>query len=120
MQIKNQVSITRYIVLSILHLAGTVYYVGPTNINVLLIVFLAIFLNQACLFAAMHKLLNVPSEERDNTGIFLLFTAKLLILVAGLWYGMENFEGNKLIIIGNYIFQLIILSLSIKRLGKKN
>ncbi len=120
MQIKNQISLTRYIVLSFLHLAATVYYVGQGSVNVLLVVFAAIFLNQACLFGAMHKLLNVPSEERDNTGIFILFTAKFLILAAGLWYGMANFDGNKLIIIGNYIFQLIILSLSIKRLGKKN
>jgi hypothetical protein len=120
MQIKNQISFLRYGIFSIIHLAVTLKYFGNEKYGVLLIVFLSILINQLCLFVAMHELMNKSAEERDNTKVFVLFGAKFIILAAGLWYGMQNYGGNTLIIIGNYIFQLIILTLRIKRLGKNN
>ena len=120
MQIKDQISITRYAIITFIHLLITFYYFGEGNELVLTVCFSSYFANHIFLFVAMHKLIFTPSDERDNTMILILFSSKLLILAAGVWYGVENFIGNELIIIGNYIFQLIILVLSIKRLSKKS
>ncbi len=120
MQIKSQISFTRYGILTFLHIIGMFYYFGAGNEIVLSVCFLAYITNQLFLVVAMHKLIFTPSDERDNMLIFILFMSKVLILAAGVWYGVENFKGDQLIIIGNYIFQLIILTLSIKRLGKNN
>jgi len=116
MQIKNQINILRYGIISFLHIIATFYYFGNGNELVLSLCFLSYFLNHLCLILALLKILNTTSEERDNLMVFLLFAAKFLILAGGLWYGVKNFNGNDLIIIGNYIIQLIILILSIKRL----
>ena len=116
MQIKNQISIPRYAVISFFHIVATFYYFGSGNELVLAVCFISYLTNHLCLVIAMHELIFTPSDKRDNTMIFLLFAAKLLVLAFGVWFGVENFVGNELIIIGNYIFQLIILILSIKRL----
>jgi heme/copper-type cytochrome/quinol oxidase subunit 4 len=120
MQTKNQISFLRYIILTVLHIGLTFKFYGKDSFDVLIIVFVAILINQICLFVALHELLNKPSDIRDNTKIFILFSSKFIVLAAGLWFGMKNYSGNTLIIIGNYIFQLIILTLSIKRLSKNN
>lgn len=116
MQIKTLISLPRYGVITFFHIGITYYKFGVGNELVLAVCFLSYLLNHTFLVVAMHKLVFTEAEHRDNVGILLLFGAKLLILATGIWFGIENFKGNELIITGNYIFQLIILILSIKRL----
>ncbi|MCT4642466.1 MAG: hypothetical protein N4A33_09230 [Bacteriovoracaceae bacterium] len=120
MQLKNQISFARYTVFTLAHIGASFYYFGKNNYLTLSVLFASFLVNQISLIVMIKKMLFVDSDQRDNTGIFILFLIKFLTLVGGIYYGMQFFHGNKLIIIGNYIFQLIILVLSIKRYSKKN
>jgi hypothetical protein len=118
MQLKNQISFIRYAILTAIHIVASFYYFGKNNELVLSVVFGAFLVNQISLIYVVKGVVLDSAEERSNLRIFLLFALKFLTLAFGVLYGFENFAGNKLIIIGNYIFQLIILALSIKRYSK--
>ncbi len=119
MQLKNQISFKRYAILTLLHIVASFYYFGKNNELTLSIVFLAFIINQLCLIFVVKGAVLDDAESRDNVKIFGFFIFKFVALIWGIYYGFENFKGQKLIIIGNYIFQLIILTLSIKRYSKK-
>lgn len=119
MQLKKQISFTRYAILTFIHLVATFYYFGSSNELVLSIMFISFFLNHLFLILVVKGAVLDDAEHRDNVKIFLFFMLKFVVLIGGIYYGFENFRGQKLIIIGNYIFQLIILTLSIKRYSKK-
>jgi hypothetical protein len=119
MQLKKQISFTRYAILTFIHLVPTFYYFGKGNELVLSILFISFFLNHLFLVLVVKGAVLDDAAQRDNVKIFLFFMLKFVVLIGGIYYGYENFKGQKLIIIGNYIFQLIILTLSIKRYSKK-
>lgn len=119
MQLKKQISFTRYAILTFIHLVATFYYFGSGNELVLSILFISFFLNHLFLVLVVKGAVLDDAEQRDNVKIFMFFMLKFVVLIGGIYYGYENFKGQKLIIIGNYIFQLIILTLSIKRYSKK-
>ena len=119
MQLKNQISFLRYAILTFVHIIVTFYYFGVGNELVLSILFISFFLNHLFLVLVVKGAVLDDAEHRDNAKIFIFFIMKFLVLIGGIYYGYEYFKGQKLIIIGNYIFQLIILTLSIKRNSKK-
>jgi hypothetical protein len=120
MQLKSQISFLRYAILTALHVGATFYFVQKEDYFSLIIVFLAIIFNQLCLIFATKMMIFTDADKRDNGLIFLLFALKFLTLAGGIYYGFYFFSGNKLVILLNYIFQLKILILSIKRYSKKN
>lgn len=119
MPLKNQISFLRYIVLTVIHIALSFYYFGDENEFIYLVLFSTFIVNQAFLVFVVKSVVFDKPEDRDNLVILLFFALKFIVLIAGILYGFEYFKGQKLIIIGNYIFQLIILTLSIKRYSKK-
>lgn len=119
MQLKKQISFTRYAILTFIHLVAAFYYFGKDNELTLTVIFLAFIVNQLFLIFVVKGAVLDDAESRDNVKIFGFFILKFVALIGGIYYGFEHFVGQKLIIIGNYIFQLIILTLSIKRYSKK-
>lgn len=81
--------------------------------------FFAILLNQCFLFRVVADMTGVT----NNKGLiptWLMAILKFIILVITLLLAVHNFENRIHIVVGIYIFQLIILVISTKRIVKKN
>lgn len=62
---------------------------------------------------------NLLDDDGNKKRSIIFLTLKFFILIFAFWYAMQQTENNIYIFIGNYIFQLIILGLSIKNDTKK-
>jgi hypothetical protein len=94
-------------------------FLETTEFNIGIIFMLCVYLNQLFLFIVIGDM----TEVRKNTSIIptpLLAVLKFLILIAACCYAAAKLEDKLLILLEMYIFQLIILVISTKRVVKKN
>ena len=60
--------------------------------------------------------LNISKSAIGMGGVFFAIISKMLILMAGFYVAMSYSDKSTIFLISSYIFQLIILILSIKRI----
>lgn len=119
MQLKNKLNIKTYIVLSILNFSQYIFIKENVNINTFIIFYTGILLNQYVLAIIVSDLTGIDT----NKGLIPTWTLafiKPLTLFCSFYYAMRENLDYILIFIEIYIFQLIILVISIKRIVKKN
>ena len=85
----------------------------------MLMVYVATYINLFMLMYTLQKLMlskdAIESGKRDHMMIALMFVGKLFIVFGALGIGV-HFIGNRIIIpLINYVVQILVLSISIRR-----
>jgi hypothetical protein len=119
MQIRNSLKLKVLIPLTVLNLSQVPVLFEKPEWYIVLIFMLSVYLNQLFLFIVIGDMTGVrQNHSRFPTG--LLAISKFLILIVAFCYAAYKLEDKLLILLEMYIFQLIILVLSTKRIVKKN
>lgn len=111
MQLKNSVKLTTYIGLTLISYIIAIYKIQ--NSLVVSLFYLGIILNQYFLYKYCLFFLGV-TENKGKIPTFLYGLMKLVVLVISFVFAMQSVKNIELFLIFIYIFQLIILVLSIK------
>ena len=119
MQIKDSLYINRYSIGTLVNIIFLLYTIGFESVIYLAIFFMCILLNQ--LFLIMFGI-DLVGLKKINFILPtpLLGVLKLLILILAFYIGLEFMSDKIVFLVISYIFQLIILVLSTKRIVKKN
>ena len=114
---KEKINHKKYLGLSTLLLAGTyLFCTGPKEFLVVIMVFLAVIINQWLLVSSVNKLIKKTLNHESSSIIKILgsFLGKTIILVIAITFGV-HLMGNRIIIpILIYVIQIFILYLSLK------
>ena len=117
--IKNSFHLLILIPLTLLNFSAVIYFFDSSQLLVMIAYFLAILLNQVFLLIVVYDMTGmVQNQSIISTGVMAL--AKFLILAFGILFAVHYIPQQVHIIVGIYIFQLIILVISTKRIVKKN
>jgi len=111
MQLRNNIKLVTYIILTSISYLTALYNIQ--NILVISLFYLGIVLNQYFLYKYCLFFLGV-TENKGKIPTFLYGLMKLVILVISFVFAMQSVKNIELFLIFIYIFQLIILVLSIK------
>ena len=119
MQIKNKLHLNRYVIGTILNISIVYYSFGLEKFALGLFFLTCVIMNQLMLGILAADITGI---EKNTTKIptSLLGALKLLILIFAFYYAMSNTQNMAIFLVIIYIFQLINLVLSIKRVIKKN
>lgn len=112
----QMINIPIFLILTVLNISASVYFLKYQYIDTVLILFICFVLNQFMLVDGARNLLD---DEGNKKRSIIFLTLKFFILIFAFWYAMQKTGDYIYIFIGNYIFQLIILGLSIKNDTKK-
>ena len=118
MSLKENLKSNRYIILTTINLLAANLVLGSTNLVPMIILFIGIIANQLLLLIGVKKL-TTASSETSSFKIFLIFIAKFAVLVFTMIYALHMLNNKAFYCLLFYIFQLIILVISIKRIPKK-
>lgn len=109
----------RWLPLTVLNISQIYFLFSTPDYPVMVLFFLGIIFNQYLLFIVVGDLTGVyPNVSLMPT--WFCASLKLLALLTAFGFAMSYTQDNELILLEIYIFQLIILVLSIKRVVKKN
>ena len=119
MLVINNLKLPIFIFLSLLNLGQIAYFFEKSEYIHVLIFYFGIMLNQAMLFVVVADIIGI---EKNTSFIptWLMAPFKLILLVMAFLYAFSHTSEKELILVEMYIFQLIILVLSTKRVVKKN
>ncbi|MBD66948.1 MAG: hypothetical protein CME62_17225 [Halobacteriovoraceae bacterium] len=109
----------RYILASLANWCFLIIFCGTEELLTTFLFLLCIVFNQLCLAIVIADMI----ELAPNKTIFptwLLALLKFLILIAAFIFGLFYLEKYVIFLLLSYLFQLIILVLSTKRVVKKN
>lgn len=98
-----------YFPLAVLNFAALLYVIGTSSILLISAFFIGILLNQYMLLRGVQSI----TGENQKKSYFLVL--KFFILIGVFVFAMFTMPKHLLILTFSYIFQLIILVLSIKR-----
>lgn len=112
----KMINLPLFIILTLGNLFGALYLLKFQEVSTVLILFACFVANQYMLVDGAKNLLDEDGNKKRSI-IFLLL--KFVIIIFAFWYAMQKSKENIYIFVGNYIFQLIILGLSIKNDTKK-
>ena len=119
MQIKDSLYLKRYLIGTLINILVTGAIVGSPSLIYFLIFFVCVLMNQLFLIIFGIDLVGLE-KVKFIIPTPLLGVLKLLVLILGFYIGIE-FMGDKIaFLVISYIFQLINLVLSTKRIVKKN
>ncbi len=118
MQIKNNFHVFRYTIFSLINICFLIYFFGLHQLANIFSFYICLILNQYFLIIGLADLLEISKNSVFPSWLSLML--KLLILIFAFWWGMKKLPGSIVFLIGSYIFQLIILVISTKRIVKKN
>ena len=119
MQLNSEFSINRYIIGTILNLNIAFFMFEPHELVTVAIFFLTVLANQYCLYILVLGMLGyIKTKFRIPVPFYGFF--KLVVIIFGFYYAMGKLDNKLLFLVFIYIFQLIILVLSNKRVIKKN
>lgn len=110
------VNVYLFIFLTLLNMGVGLYLTDYQVVIDLIVVFVCFVLNQ---FMLVDGALHLIRDDGNKKRALIFLPSKIFILIFAFWYAMQNSEKYLYIFIGNYIFQLIILGLSIKNDTKK-
>lgn len=105
------INFTTFSILTILNIAASLYFLKFQEVATVLILFTCFVANQ---FMLVDGAKNLIDDDGNKKRAILFLTAKFFVLIFAFWFAMRNNQEHLYIFIGNYIFQLIILGLSIK------
>lgn len=119
MLLSNVIQIDKYAIGTFLNFILTLLFFSVGEINTIFTFFTLLVISQACLLLFGMRFLGINFISVPIP-TFILGIAKLMLLVIAFFIGLNKLGdyGNFLVI--TYIFQLIILAISIKRIVKKN
>ena len=116
MQIQKKINIPLIVILSGLNLGLLLTWYGRESLEVVLVFYCGVLINQVMLFAGLYILL---ISKRKNWRAALLLLGKFGVLAGVFIFAMQNNPAKLPSLVVCYTFQLIILTLSIKRRTKK-
>lgn len=119
MQLKNKINLKWYVIGTLVNYCAAIYFLGIENIERVAFFLLLLLLNQYFLFLFGVTLLRIE-KLRFAIPPFVLGLLKFAFLILAFLYGFKYMEKQVLFLLVYYIFQLIILVISIKRVIKKN
>lgn len=119
MQIKNNIHLKRYLLGSTINLLLFSLMFELLEFLTVLYFFFGIFLNQYLLIIIVADITGI-GKNKTFLPTYLLTILKLLVLLGIMAYAMTNTSKKEHFLVGIYIFQLIILAISTKRIVKKN
>lgn len=114
MLLRKKIKISQYVIGTLINFSGALYFLGLENWKTLGILFLGFIANQ--LFLTMALLLMFSGKAKKRAALY--FVLKFILLAAVMVFAMSKMPENVLFITLFYIFQLIILVISIKRITK--
>ncbi|MAX67926.1 MAG: hypothetical protein QF441_15180 [Bacteriovoracaceae bacterium] len=119
MQIRNKLKVNWYVFGTMLNILWAIIFLGFEKTPFLLAFILMILLNQYFLAIIVSDMTGI---EKNTSLIptWMCGALKLLVLVVAFYFGIRLYPASTLFLVGIYIFQLIILVISIKRIVKKN
>lgn len=118
MPLKENLKIKQYILLTTTNMIGAYLLLGGTKLFPIIVLFFGIIMNQTLLVIGVEKL-TAPSKITSSFKLSLIFLAKFGILVLTMIYALHSLPDKAIYCLLFYIFQLIILVISIKRIAKK-
>ena len=111
-----KINLVKYFIGSILILAMVIFFSGANrNIYASLVMFIGTLLNHYMLFQGGQILLGLKTVKKKNLKAVLYLSGKSFVLAAALFASYSIAPQLILYSLVQYIFQLIILFLSIKR-----
>ena len=116
--IKNSLDISQYLLLTMLSVSGILLFIDPQHYLLMLGFLSAIILNQYFLFVVVGEMTGI-AKNTTHIPTWILAISKFIILIIGVLVAVHKLPNRVHIIVGIYIFQLIILALSTKRIVKK-
>lgn len=119
MQIKNKINRKKYLIGTSLNIILISQVFTNPNILVGLVFLMCVIVNQFLLAIVVSDLTGVD-KNYSIMPTWLAGILKLLVLLCGFYYAMSSTVEKELFLVLIYIFQLIILVLSIKRVVEKN
>ncbi len=119
MQIRNKIHIGKYLIGTILNVLQSLYFFAAKDYPVLVLFYVTVLVNQYFLVIFAADFLGVE-ENKTMLPTSIYGILKLVVIIFGFYYAMSNTENMEVFLVLTYIFQLIILVLSTKRVVKKN
>jgi hypothetical protein len=119
MQLKNKLKLKTYMALSIVNASQYYWFLGEVKPSLFVSFFAGIVLNQYILAIIVSDLTGIESNK-TLFPTWLLGMFKPITLFASFYMALSHSIENVHIFVEIYIFQLIILIISIKRIVKKN
>ncbi len=119
MQLKSKIHVNRYLIGTTVNVLLIGYVFPIESYIVIFTFFCSVLLNQYFLAVIVADVTGVEK----NTGLIptsVCTVLKLLTLLLGFYYAMSNTVKMEFFLVSIYIFQLIILVISTKRIVKKN
>jgi hypothetical protein len=114
MQLRKKIQINKYVLGTLINYSAGLYFLKIENYIIITVLFIGFISNQLFLALGLGNMFSDKPEKRAT----LYFILKFLILVIVMIVAMSKMPQNIALITGFYIFQLIILVLSIKRITK--
>lgn len=117
MQVKEKINLTKYSIGTVANALIIIFIASskPEHIYFQLVVLASSVVNQLMLCGALQFILGNQVVPKKNIKIMGFIIGKSLILLGGFAYATQNMGERVIICVFIYIFQLIILALSIKR-----
>jgi hypothetical protein len=111
MQLNNKIKTTKYLIGTLINYTLALYFLGFDNYIITTSLFLGFIFNQIFLTLGLLEMFSDKPKKRSAIYFLLKFILLAIVMVVAMLKMPENIA----IITGFYIFQLIILVLSIKR-----
>lgn len=108
---KKEINLLPYSALTIVNMAVCSYFLNFELAHIIVILFASFVLNQYMLVVGIRNLLD---DDGQKTKSIIFLSGKIFILVGGFWFASRYAEEHIIIFVTNYIFQLLILGISIK------
>lgn len=118
MFLKNNFDAIKFSLLTILHIAIAFYIFDFQNIEIITFLFIGFISNQLLLIYGVSQLTNSKAQPSASK-LIGIFIGKFIILALAITCALQNLGKNSGYALIFYIFQLIILVISIKRNTKK-
>lgn len=118
MFLKNNFNLFKFLILTLINWCIAICLIGAELSLVVTILFLGFISNQLLLLYGVNQV----TLRNNNTSAFkliIIFIGKFLILAGSVVYALSCLEDSAMYALIFYIFQLIILVISIKRIPKK-
>ena len=118
MHIRKKINLKKYVILSIVHLAITYFFVkNIEEFLIVILVFMATIINQSMLVYAVSSMALSATGKINGTSksAIFMFMGKTLVLAVALIFGVQIMGKRIIIPLINYIIQIFILYLSFRR-----
>lgn len=120
MQIRNSINLRRYLMGTFLNLLFLlkIFELNNFDLHVALFFLALIGLSQICLILFGGAMIGYETPKFFSPTLFGIL--KFILVIVAFYFALKKAESLILFLVLSYIFQLIILVISIKRVVKKN